>query len=105
AGIESALMGDDLTVFAPTNDAFAALLDALDLEFEDLTADNLIPILTYHVADSVVDSTAAIGVAESSDNTFVTLGGTIALDVVGDDLVIDVDEAGATVVQPDIAAC
>ncbi len=105
AGLGDALAGDDLTVFAPTNDAFDALLTALGLQFSDLTADNLIPILTYHVADSVVDSTAAIGVAGADDNTFGTLGGTVTLDVVDGKLVIDKDEFAATVVTPDIMAC
>lgn len=105
AGIGSALERSDLTVFAPTNDAFADLLDGLGLEFSDLTADNLIPILTYHVAGSEVPSSAAISVAGMEDNTFATLGGTITLDLDGDDLVIDADEASATVVMADIEAC
>ena len=105
AGIADSLMGEDLTVFAPTNDAFSDLLDALGLEFGDLTADNLIPILTYHVADSVVDSTTALAVAGSDENTFGTIGGTITLDVEDDSLVIDTDEAAATVVTADIQAC
>lgn len=105
AGLEEALAGDDLTVFAPTNDAFAALLTALELDFSDLTADNLTPILTYHVATSVVDSTAAIAVAGSDDNTFGTLGGTITLDIVDEQLVLDKDEFAGTVVTADIAAC
>lgn len=105
AGIADSLTGNNLTVFAPTNAAFAELLDALDLEFGDLTADNLIPILTYHVAASEVDSATALTVAGSEENTFTTLGGTITLDIEDDSLVIDTAEAGATVVMPDVEAC
>ncbi|MEO0562283.1 MAG: fasciclin domain-containing protein, partial [Chloroflexota bacterium] len=44
------------TVFAPTNDAFAAALEALGLTAEELLADTetLTPILTYHVVASDV---------------------------------------------------
>jgi transforming growth factor-beta-induced protein len=53
AGVEGALSGhDNLTVFAPTNEAFAAALDALGLTAEQLLADTdtLTAILLYHVA-------------------------------------------------------
>ncbi|HEY6559077.1 MAG TPA: fasciclin domain-containing protein [Polyangiaceae bacterium] len=45
------------TVFAPTDAAFAALLESLDVTFDELTAEQLAPILTYHVvADEVTAS-------------------------------------------------
>jgi transforming growth factor-beta-induced protein len=53
AGLEGALSGhDNLTVFAPTNEAFAAALDALGLTAEQLLADTdtLTAVLLYHVA-------------------------------------------------------
>jgi uncharacterized surface protein with fasciclin (FAS1) repeats len=53
AGLEGALSGhDNLTLFAPTNEAFAAALDALGLTAEQLLADTdtLTAVLLYHVA-------------------------------------------------------
>jgi transforming growth factor-beta-induced protein len=53
AGLEGALSGhDNLTIFAPTNEAFAAALDALGLTAEQLLADTdtLTAVLLYHVA-------------------------------------------------------
>ncbi len=52
AGLVDALSGPGpLTVFAPTNDAFAALLDELDITKEALLANRelLTAVLTYHV--------------------------------------------------------
>jgi transforming growth factor-beta-induced protein len=50
ANLASTFMKDgDFTVFAPTNDAFAAFLSTLGVAFEDLTAEALTPILKYHV--------------------------------------------------------
>jgi transforming growth factor-beta-induced protein len=53
AGLEGALSGhDNLTVFAPTNEAFSAAFDALGLTAEQLLADTetLTAVLLYHVA-------------------------------------------------------
>lgn len=51
AGLVDALSGaGPFTVFAPTNDAFNALFKTLGISgVNDLTAEQLIPILTYHV--------------------------------------------------------
>jgi transforming growth factor-beta-induced protein len=46
------MMDGAFTVFAPTNDAFAAFLESANLAFEDLTAEDLTPILKYHVLGS-----------------------------------------------------
>ncbi len=103
AGLADDLAGNDLTVFAPTNEAFAALLDALGLEsLDDLSAAQLRPILLYHVLGSVVDAEAAIGLAETGgDDAKVTaLGGIFVLSLDGSDLLVD----AATVVTPDIIA-
>ena len=55
ANLASTFMMDGAyTVFAPTNDAFAAFLEANSLAFEDLTAEDLSPILQYHVVGSKV---------------------------------------------------
>ena len=59
AGLVDALSGDGpFTVFAPTNDAFNALFTQLGISgIEDLTAEQLMPILTYHVVSGNVLST------------------------------------------------
>lgn len=60
AGLVDALSGSGpFTVFAPTNAAFNALFAQLGISGIDaLTADQLIPILTYHVVSGNVLSTA-----------------------------------------------
>jgi transforming growth factor-beta-induced protein len=59
AGLVDALSGKGpFTVFAPTNDAFNALFAQLGISgINDLTAEQLIPILTYHVVAGNVLST------------------------------------------------
>jgi transforming growth factor-beta-induced protein len=59
AGLVDALSADGpFTVFAPTNAAFAALFAQLGISgIDDLTAEQLIPILTYHVVPGNVVST------------------------------------------------
>jgi transforming growth factor-beta-induced protein len=59
AGLVDALSGvGPFTVFAPTNDAFNALFEQLEISgIDDLTAEQLIPILTYHVVSGNVLST------------------------------------------------
>lgn len=57
----------NLTVFAPTDDAFADLLTDLNLTAAELLAlPNLADILTYHVLDSEIDSTTAVGAAPTT---------------------------------------
>ena len=58
ADLAGALSADGpFTVFAPTNDAFNALFATLGVKgIEDLTADQLTPILTYHVVSGTVMS-------------------------------------------------
>jgi uncharacterized surface protein with fasciclin (FAS1) repeats len=52
-----------LTVFAPTDAAFAAALDALGITAEDLLADTdlLTSILLYHVIDGAVMAETVVG--------------------------------------------
>ena len=63
AALTKAELVDDLsgagpfTVFAPTNEAFAAALQALGKTLDQLTAADLKPILTYHVVSGTVKST------------------------------------------------
>jgi transforming growth factor-beta-induced protein len=56
----------DLTVFAPTDDAFAQLIatnDAFNSAVDILALTNLADILLYHVLDSEVDAMTAIGLS------------------------------------------
>jgi transforming growth factor-beta-induced protein len=59
AGLVEALSSDGpFTVFAPTNDAFTNLFAKLGINgIADLTVDQLMPILTYHVVSGEVKST------------------------------------------------
>lgn len=56
AGLVDALSADGpYTVFAPTNDAFEMLFEDLGVNgIEDLSAEQLTPILLYHVIDAKV---------------------------------------------------
>ena len=59
AGLVETLSGDGpFTVFAPTNTAFDALFTQLGISgIDDLTAEQLVPILTYHVVSGNILST------------------------------------------------
>ena len=59
AGLVNALSADGpFTVFAPTNEAFKTLFSQLGVSgIKDLTAEQLTPILTYHVVSGKVMST------------------------------------------------
>jgi transforming growth factor-beta-induced protein len=59
AGLVDALSAEGpFTVFAPTNDAFKSLFSQLGVSgIKDLTAEQLTPILTYHVVSGKVMST------------------------------------------------
>ena len=88
------------TVFAPTDDAFAAALDALGITAEDLLADTetLTAILTYHVVAGEVDAATAISLAGQSAAT--VNGAEIAVSVVDGSVKIN----DATVTAPDVMA-
>lgn len=80
AGLVETLTGEGpLTVFAPTDDAFAAALDALGLTAEELLGDTetLTSILTYHVvAGQVLSTDLADGMMAATVN-----GAEIAVDL------------------------
>jgi len=64
AGLVDALSGEGpLTVFAPTDDAFAAAFEALGIEAADLLADTdtLTSILLYHVVEGQVMAEDVVG--------------------------------------------
>jgi uncharacterized surface protein with fasciclin (FAS1) repeats/predicted lipoprotein with Yx(FWY)xxD motif len=77
AGLADALLeADEITVFAPTNDAFVALLETLEVEtleelIEALGADAVVKVLQFHVVPAVAFST---DLAEGSQ-TVPTLAG------------------------------
>lgn len=92
-----------LTVFAPTDDAFAALLTELGLTKAQLLADKplLTAVLQYHVvAGRVAKADVPLGEAISP-----LAGGIFKVDSVGDDLVItDGRNRTAKIVLTDVAA-
>ncbi|MDH4168575.1 MAG: fasciclin domain-containing protein [Acidimicrobiia bacterium] len=102
ADLVGTLQGDGpFTVFAPTEEAFAAALTALDLTAEELLADTelLTSVLTYHViADEVMAETV---VTLDGEDVATVNGATVAISVAEDGTVMVND---ATVVQTDIAA-
>lgn len=87
------------TVFAPTDDAFAAALEALGLTAEELLAsDDLASILTYHVVAGEVDAATAISLDGQSAET--VNGASIDISVVDGNVMIN----DATVTTADVAA-
>ncbi len=89
------------TVFAPTNDAFAELLKGLGLKsLDQLSAEQLKPILTYHVLGTEVRAAQALDAA-AKNAKIDTLGGVAALSLSGKQIQID---ARALVTQPNLFA-
>ena len=107
--VSGGLFGDlndtsaSLTVFAPTNEAFAAALEALEINQSDLEGNPtlLTSILTYHVVDSAVLS----GDIEDGQALATRNGATLTVGV-SDDGVTLTDEQGNTytVVTADMVA-
>ena len=101
ADLVDTLSGDGpFTVFAPTDDAFADLLEALEITAEELLADTelLTAVLTYHVIAGEVPA-----------STVVTLDGQTAATVNGADVTISVEGDAvqvneANVIAVDVAA-
>jgi transforming growth factor-beta-induced protein len=82
------------TVFAPTDDAFAAYLAENELTAADLlAADSLADILTYHVYTGQVLSSAAISIAESAESQIEMVNGdNAALSLTGNDLYVNLSK-------------
>ncbi|MCC5895875.1 MAG: fasciclin domain-containing protein [Alkalibacterium sp.] len=97
AELVETLQGDGpFTVFAPTNDAFAALLEALDITAEELLAQpDLANVLLYHVVSGQVMA----GDLEDGMEAETVNGETVTFDLSGDPMVND-----STIVQTDIEA-
>ena len=89
--IVAALTGEGpLTVFAPTNDAFTALLTELNLTAEDLLANQelLTQVLLYHVVEGAVLSPDVIALDGQSVPTLLE-GETVAISVVAGGVVLN----------------
>jgi transforming growth factor-beta-induced protein len=104
AGLADALSSEGpFTVFAPTNAAFTALFAELGISgIDDLTAEQLVPILTYHVVQGKVMSTdlsnTTVGTLNEGQSLTIDLtsgvkineSNVVAADVVGSNGVIHV---------------
>ena len=105
AGLEETLRGEGpFTVFAPTDDAFAALpAGTLDTLLADPTGD-LAAILTYHVVEGEVMAADVVGL-DGQEVTTVN-GATFTVNVGDDGAVTLTDAAGneVAVVQTDVDA-
>ena len=107
ADLVATLSGDGpFTVFAPTNEAFAALLVALGDDYNSLedfdTADEkalLAKVLTYHV----VAGTAALSTDLTQDMRIETFQGeNVSVDLNGGVFIGDATDTAAEVVLPDV---
>ncbi len=88
------------TVFAPTDEAFAAALEALGLTAEELLADTetLTAILTYHVVAGEVPSSDVVTLDGEDVETL--NGATVAISVDGENVMVN----DANVVAVDVEA-
>jgi transforming growth factor-beta-induced protein len=95
AGLVETLNGDGpFTIFAPTDAAFNALFTQLGISgIEDLTADQLIPILTYHVVSGNIRSN------DLTDGSVATLNGDIDISLVPSPTINSTSNIIATDVQ------
>ncbi|MEM7444157.1 MAG: fasciclin domain-containing protein [Pseudomonadota bacterium] len=97
AGLEETLRGDGpFTVFAPTDDAFAALPEGtVESLLEPENQDQLVAILTYHVVPGAVMSSDAAGAVVELATVE---GSDVTVDGTGDGVTVD----GANVLTADI---
>lgn len=103
AGLASTLAdtSKEYTVFAPTNAAFTTLLTLIGASsLDDVSAEQLKPILLYHVLGAKVDSTAATSAAMSNAKVD-ALGGKIQLSLSGSTIKLD---GRASVTAADVTA-
>jgi len=103
AGLVETLSGEGpFTVFAPTNDAFAAALDELGLTAEELLADTetLTSILTFHVvADSLMaeDIVAAVEEAGGTLEVETVNGAPLTVEIVDGELALNGQGVGVAI--------
>ena len=100
AGLVETLSGEGpFTVFAPTNDAFAALPEGtVETLLMPENKDQLVKILTCHVVAADVMSTALVGMIEADGGTHAieTVGGCVIQASVDNGTVTLTDENGGT---------
>ena len=103
AELAETLDSDDnnFTVFAPTNGAFDMLFNDLNVTLDDLTKDDLTPILLYHVVDAFVPAANVTSgyvnsLAESQENE-------LSFSIVVDGSTVMINNT-ATVVLTDVVA-
>jgi uncharacterized surface protein with fasciclin (FAS1) repeats len=106
ADLAGVLSGEGpFTVFAPTNDAFAAALEALGITAEELLASpDLGAILTYHVVAGNLLAADVIAAVEAGGGTAMVEtvnGASITVEIVDGNVVID---GTATVIMTDLVA-
>lgn len=106
AGLVETLSSEGpFTVFAPTDEAFAAALEALGLTAEELIAsDDLASILTYHVVAGKLMAADVLAAVESGNGTAVVEtvnGATIEVTVEGGMVMLN---GVATVATTDLEA-
>jgi len=96
---ETLTTGGPFTIFAPTDEAFAAALEALGISAEDLLADTetLPSILLYHVVDGTVLAEDVIGLEAAP-----TLNGA-EIGIMASDMGVSLNES-ATVIATDVLA-
>jgi len=99
AGLEETLRGDGpFTVFAPTDDAFAALPEGtVESLLEPENQDQLVAVLTYHVVPGEVMAADAAG---ATVELATVEGSNVTVDGTGDGVTVN----GANVVAADVAA-
>jgi|GEM_PF-498715 len=83
----------DLTVFAPTDDAFNALLEALEIDTTTLFADTelLNTVLAYHVLDGAVMAETVVTLDGQSVPTLLGEDATISISITNDGVVLNDD--------------
>jgi uncharacterized surface protein with fasciclin (FAS1) repeats len=98
AGLVETLQGKGpFTVFAPDNDAFAALpKETTDSLMMDENKKQLATILTYHVVPGEYDAAKITKIAEDGGTLTTVEGGKLTPELDGDKVVIK-DESGGTV--------
>ena len=99
AGLVEVLSGDGpFTVFAPTDEAFAALPEGtIEMLLEPENVEQLVAILTYHVVPGEVPASAAAGSVVELETV---QGQAVTVDGTGGGVTVD----GANVIAADIEA-
>lgn len=100
AGLGETLSGDaELTVFAPTDDAFGKLPEGTVETLVTEDTETLSSILTYHVVEGKVDAATLIAAIEEAGDagfTVTTVGGGTLTAAIVDGAVVLTDAAGGT---------